>query len=224
MVQQAIEAFLLAFPALFSIINPLGGAIIFHEVTNPRPAAQKQALAKRVAIYSALVMLCALFAGTYVLNFFGISMNALRIAGGLVVAVRAYEMLNAPDSSTQRKQQDAEPVNASTAADLAGYAFFPLTLPFTTGPGTIAVTISLATARPDHFPQAWFFYAGEGLAALANAVVIWACYSASDRMVRVLGHAGQVVVSRIAAFLLLGIGVQIAINGLVPVLHQALGG
>ncbi|HTQ72393.1 MAG TPA: MarC family NAAT transporter [Acidocella sp.] len=222
--EQAISAFLLAFPALFSIINPLGGAIIFHEVTDEQGAVQKQALARRVAVYSFLVMMIALLAGTYVLNFFGISMNALRIAGGLVVSVRAYEMLNAPDNNTRRKQKDAEPVNAAAEEDLAGYAFFPLTLPFTTGPGTIAVTISLATGRPDNLSAAWVFYAGDSLAVLANAVLVWACYSASDRMVRGLGHSGQVVVSRIAAFLLLGIGVQIAITGLVPVLHGALAG
>lgn len=222
--EQAASAFLLAFPALFSIINPLGGAIIFHEVAGDVNTAQKRRLAKRVATYSFFVMISALLAGTYILNFFGISMNALRIAGGLVVSVRAYEMLNAPDSTTRRKQKDAEPVSAASDEDLAGYAFFPLTLPFTTGPGTIAVTISLATGRPDDFSQAWIFYAGDSLAVLANAVVIWACYSASDRMVRILGHSGQVVVSRMVAFLLLGIGVQIAITGLVPVLHQALGG
>ncbi len=222
--EQAVSAFLLAFPALFSIINPLGGAIIFHEVTSEQSTVQRQALARRVSVYSFLVMMSALLAGTYILNFFGISMNALRIAGGLVVAVRAYEMLNAPDNTAQRKQKEAEPVNAAAEEDLAGYAFFPLTLPFTTGPGTIAVTISLATGRPDNFTQAWVFYAADSLAVLANAALVWACYSASDRMVRVLGHSGQVVVSRVAAFLLLGIGVQIAIGGLVPVLHQALAG
>lgn len=219
---HAISAFLLVFPALFSIINPLGGAIIFHEVTSGRGGALRQALAKRVAIFSFFVVAAAMLAGVYILHFFGISLNALRIAGGLVVAVRAYEMLNAPDSSTDRKQQAVEPVNAAPAADLSSLAFFPLTIPFTAGPGTIAVAISLGTARPDGFAQAWPFYLGSVLAVIANAVVIWGCYSASGNMVKILGHAGQVVVSRIVAFLLLGIGVQITISGLVPVLHEAL--
>ncbi|GAN78807.1 MarC family NAAT transporter [Acidocella aminolytica] len=222
--EQAISAFLLAFTALFSILNPLGSAIIFHDVAGEHSSMQKQALAKRVAAYSCVVMLCALLAGTYILNFFGISMNALRIAGGIVVSVRAYEMLNVPDSSTKRKQRDAAPVNEASDEDLASYAFFPLTLPFTAGPGTIAVTISLAAARPDKLTASGLFYLGEALAVMANSAIIWASYSASDRMVRVLGHSGQMVVSRLVAFLLFGIGVQIAITGLVPVLHQALAG
>lgn len=218
----ALTAFLLAFPALFSIVNPLSGAIIFHEVTALQTHDQRVTLARRVAVYSMLIMLTALVAGTYILSFFGISMNALRIAGGLVVAVRAYEMLSAPDTTTARKQREAEPVGEAEVEDLGGYAFFPLTLPFTTGPGTIAVAISLGTARPDALPAMGAFYAGAGLAVLANAVLIWACYTTADRVAAALGNTGRQVVARMAAFLLLGIGVQIAINGLVPVLHDAL--
>ncbi|MBB5373294.1 MarC family protein [Acidocella aromatica] len=218
----ALTAFLLAFPALFSIVNPLSSAIIFHEVTAQQTHAERVTLARRVAVYSMLVMLVALGAGTYILSFFGISLNALRIAGGVVVAVRAYEMLSAPDTTTARKQREAEPVGAAEVEDLAGYAFFPLTLPFTTGPGTIAVAISLGTARPDALAAAGAFYTGASLAVLANAVLIWACYAMADRMTAALGSTGRQVVARMAAFLLLGIGVQIAINGLVPVLHDAL--
>lgn len=220
---QAIGAFFLAFPALFSIINPPGGAIIFNEVTSERSHKQRVALAGRVAVYSTIVMLGALLLGTYVLSFFGISLDALRIAGGLVVSVRAYEMLSAPDDTAARKQSEAKPVEEAAAQDLGGYAFFPLTLPFTTGPGTIAVAISLGTARPDGVAAAGAFYAGAALAVLAMALCIWGAYASADRLAAILGDTGRVVAARLAAFLLLGIGVQIALNGIVPVLHRALG-
>jgi multiple antibiotic resistance protein len=218
----ALGAFLLAFPALFSIVNPLGGAIIFHEVTALQEHKRRIALARRVAIYSTLVMLVALWAGTYILSFFGISLNALRIAGGIVVGARAYEMLSAPDNSSARKQEEAKPVSEAVTEDLAGYAFFPLTLPFTTGPGTIAVAVSLGTERPEPFAAMAAFYTGVSLAALAMAVIIWVSYSTAEHVAGVLGKSGRQVVSRIAAFLLLGIGVQIALSGIVPVLHSAL--
>lgn len=219
----AIAALLLAFPALFSIVNPLGGAIIFNEVTAQQTHAQRVALARRVALYSAAVMLVALWAGSYILSFFGITLNALRIAGGIVVAVRAYEMLSAPEGQSARKEAQARSVTEAEPADLAGYAFFPLTLPFTTGPGTIAVAVSLGTERPEGIAATAAFYAGSSVVALAMAVTIWACYTAADRMATVLGSVGRQVVARIAAFLLLGIGVQIALSGVVPVLHSALG-
>jgi multiple antibiotic resistance protein len=218
----SVAAFLLAFPALFSIVNPFGGAIIFNEVTALQTHAQRVALARRVAIYSTFVMLVSLWGGSYILSFFGISLDALRIAGGIVVATRAYEMLSAPDSQSDRKEREAKPVGEAVSEDLVGYAFFPLTLPFTTGPGTIAVAVSLGTARPDKFAQAATFYGGASAAVLAMAVLIWVSYTTADRMASILGPSGQQVVSRIAAFLLLGIGVQIALSGIIPVLHSAL--
>jgi multiple antibiotic resistance protein len=139
-----------------------------------------------------------------------------------VVAVRAYEMLNAPQEQSERKQAQAQPVSDSSHEDLAGYAFFPLTLPFTTGPGTIAVAVSLGTERPDAAAPALLFYAGAALACVAMTILIWVSYTTADRMAAALGASGRQVVSRIAAFLLLGIGVQIALSGIVPVLHSAL--
>ena len=94
-----IESFLIAFPALFSIVNPLGIALIYHQVTAGRSRAERTALAWRVAAYSLGVMLVSLWAGATLIGFFGVSLSALRVAGGLVVAVRAWEMLSAPEQS-----------------------------------------------------------------------------------------------------------------------------
>ena len=88
--QQAINAFLLGFPALFSIVNPISGALIFRGVAASRPDEEHARLAKRVALYSLLVMMVALWAGSYVLAFFGISLAALRVAGGTVIALSAW--------------------------------------------------------------------------------------------------------------------------------------
>jgi multiple antibiotic resistance protein len=220
---EAIQAFLLAFPALFSIVNPLAGAIIFNEVTSFQTHSQRVVLARRVAIYSTLVMLVTLWAGSYILSFFGISLNALRIAGGIVVSARAYEMLSAPQVIVDRKEAEAAPVERS--ADPSGFAFFPLTLPFTTGPGTIAVAISLGTERPEGGVAGMLAYLGGATTAvLAMAVLIWLSYTTADRLAAVLGASGRNVVARLAALLLLGIGVQIVLSGAVPALHEAVTG
>ena len=93
----AAAAFLLAFPALFSIVNPVGTAFIFDAVTAHLTHADRARIAGRVGFYSLLVMLGALWAGTYILNFFGITISALRIGGGTVVALNAWHLLNAPE-------------------------------------------------------------------------------------------------------------------------------
>ena len=216
-------AFLLAFPALLSIVNPLGGAIIFNEVTAARSHAERLILARRVGLNSALVMLVSLWFGSYILNFFGISLNALRLAGGLVVAARAYQMLSAPEAHEERKQAQAAPAETS-GEEISAIAFFPLTLPFTTGPGTIAVAVALGTQRPAYGVPLALFFAGVSLAAIALALIIWLAYATADRLGVFLGATGRRVVARLAAFLLLGIGVQIMLSGAIPVLHQALHG
>lgn len=206
---NAISAsFLLAFSALFSIVNPLGGALIYSQVTASRPRAQRIQLAWRVAFYSAIVMLTALLAGAPLLGFFGISLSALRIAGGLVVAAHAWELLSVPEHQEDRKTQQAAP--ADNADDVA---FFPLTMPFTTGPGTIAVAIALSASGPAQGSGLLPFYIGSGVAALAIALVVGISYAFADRVVALLGQARSRVVTRLAAFILLCVGVQILVTG-----------
>ena len=135
--EPALASFLLGFPALFSIVNPVSGAFIFRTRTADRNHAERVRLARRVALYSALVMLVALWGGSYVLAFFGITLPALRCAGGTVLALYAWESLNAPEVREARKTEQLE-----AASGLDEVAFYPLTLPFTTGPGTISVAVA----------------------------------------------------------------------------------
>src|SRR5260370_3551639 len=94
---SAVAAFLLAFPALFSIVNPPGAAFIFNEVTADLTHGDRRLLAGKVGLYSLAVMLGALWGGAYILTFFGISLGALRIADCPVVALRRWDPLAAPD-------------------------------------------------------------------------------------------------------------------------------
>ena len=211
-VATAVGAFLLAFPALFSIVNPIGGALIFDSIIGDRPRADKHAMAFQIALYSMIVLLVSLWLGGYILNFFGVSLGALRIAGGLVVAVRAWSLLMQPEFHEERKAQQAEP--AQNAGDIA---FFPLTMPLTTGPGTIAVAIALSSQRPETGVGTLGFFGGLSVAAAAIAVLIWFCYRWSGLVTRSLGPSGARVMSRLVAFLLLCVGVQIIVTGIVGV-------
>lgn len=211
-VGSLIGAFLLAFPALFSIVNPVGAALIFNEVMDGRSRVERHRMAARIGIYSTIVLLVSLWLGGYVLNFFGISLEALRIAGGLVVAIRAWGLLMQPGQHEERKASAAAP--AHTSDDVA---FFPLTMPFTTGPGTIAVAIALSSQRPSSGIGTLPFFAGMSLAAICIAAIIWLCYRWSENVVALLGDAGARVFSRLVAFLLLCVGVQIIVTGAVGV-------
>src|SRR5205823_85403 len=99
------------------------------------------------------------------------------------------------------------------AAGASDVAFFPLTMPFTTGPGTISVAIALSASQPRNAVDLLPFFAGASAAAVAVAVSIGLCYAAADRVVALLGTTGSRVVTRMTAFLLLCIGVQICLIG-----------
>lgn len=215
--RDAIAAFLLGFPALFSIVNPISGAFIFREVTAHRAPADRALLARQVATYSLVVMMVALMAGSYVLAFFGISLAALRVAGGLVVALSGWDLLNNPQRREDRKQEQAAP--SKTADDIA---LFPLTIPFTTGPGTMSVAVALGAGHPRTFPGAVWFFLGMTAAAAALALTVWITYRSADRVDRFMGPSGSRTITRLAAFLLLCVGVQILITGVEDVLTPLL--
>jgi multiple antibiotic resistance protein len=215
--QDAVNAFLLGFPALFSIVNPASAALIFRQVTEDRSPRERAGLARKVGVYSFTVIMVALWAGSYVLAFFGITLAALRIAGGVVVALAAWDLLNAPERREARKQAQAAPVEGATDV-----AFFPLTMPFTTGPGTISVAVALGAGRAHtRSGEVWFFL-GMTAAALVLALVVWAAFLFADTILSRLGPSGSRVVTRLFAFLLLCIGVQILLTGIEDVLRPML--
>lgn len=210
----ASTSFLLAFPALFSIVNPIGSAFIFNEVTSAYSHEARVRVSGRIGLYSACVMLGALWGGAYILNFFGISLGALRIAGGAVVTLRAWDLMAAPERQEERKQAQA----AEDRAHLAEMAFFPLTMPFTAGPGTIAVAIALGADRPSSGVGLIEFFVGVSAAAVAVAVGVWLMYRFSDRMVSWMSVSARRSISRMSAFLLVCIGTQIVLTGVEEIL------
>ena len=207
-------AFLLAFPALFSIVNPLGMAFVVGDLLGDLSHAERARTVRLVALYAVCVMLGALWFGSALFGFFGVSIDALRVAGGLVVVLSSLELLLSPDRRDARKADQA----ATPAREGADRAFFPLTMPLTTGPGTIAVAVTLGSARPEGATVA--FFAGVSAAAVAIAGIVWLTYWSAERLGRTISPAGQRIVSRLSALLLLSIGVQIMIGGVIGIAGQ----
>ena len=101
-IAEVAAFFLLAFPALFSIINPFGGAFIFLAATRRMSQHARASLARQVATYSFITLIVSMVIGGFVLRVFGISMPVLRVAGGIVIALTAWQMLNAGDDDDER--------------------------------------------------------------------------------------------------------------------------
>jgi len=209
----ANAAFLLAFSSLFSIINPIGGALIFYGFTKDFSSIDRGKVAALVGLYSLLIMFGALWAGTYILSFFGVSIDALRIAGGSVIALSGFQLLTSNEPHPDQKSDERARVDA-VDSDPTQLAFFPLTLPFTTGPGTIAVAITIGAERPSRGVGLVAFFLGASVAAVANAVIIWIGYRFADRLTGLIGATARQVIVRLTAFLLMCIGVQILVTAI----------
>lgn len=211
MIESLISDILFGFTGLISIINPIGVAFVFLDRTANLTDEERRLLAKRVAINAFFVLVAAFFVGTPILHFFGISMEALRIGGGLAVAVSGWQMLNAPEPEPSPADHPVKPMSASSAS---GKAFFPLTIPLTTGPGSIATAIAL-NANRTHKLSAWLLssFASIVISTLVM-LVIYFVYSRAARLSQYLGVEGTRVAMRVSSFLLLCIGVQIILTGL----------
>jgi multiple antibiotic resistance protein len=133
------------------------------------------------------------------------------------VATRAWSLLQAPETTEERKQEQAS--HAEGADDVA---FFPLTIPFTTGPGTIAVAIALGSNLPSEEQGFTAFFLGASAAAVVVALIVWLAYASADHLVGLLGQARSRVLTRLTAFLLLCVGTQIALNGVTDAMRLLL--
>ena len=201
---------LFGFTGLISIINPIGVAFVFYDRTAALTESARHLIARRVAINAFFVLLVAFFVGAPVLHFFGISIEALRIGGGLAVAVAGWQMLNAPDVQISA-QHDTERLDPELAASKA---FFPLTVPLTTGPGSIATAIALTANRAPHKLPTFLLSAVASIViSLLVMLVIYLVYSRAARLAQYLGTSGTRVALRVSSFLLLCIGVQIMLTG-----------
>ena len=207
-----MQTFLLAFGALFSIVNPLSGAFIFYGATFELDHKARAAVSRWVGIYSFCIIAVSLYVGAYVLGFFGISIPVLRVAGGIVVAMTGWRMLTAPDATEQRRSETPDPRSVDVPA--SSLAFYPLTMPLTTGPGTISVAISIGASRPSGFHALLLeFFLQTLAAALLIALLVYLLYRNAERLAHIISPTGTTIVVRLSSFLLFCIGIQVLWNG-----------
>lgn len=199
---------MLALGALLPIVDPLGGAPIYLAMTVGLSSEQRTQMAKRVAIHSFLLLIGSALAGAYVLDFFGLSIPSVQVAGGIVVCLIAWSLLNSPNSPPALDHS-----TPPTPEDLSQRAFYPMTMPLTVGPGSISVALTLGANPPAGFRSLFVTALAHAVGILLVALGVYYCYRYAELILRKLGPTGTGVVVRLTAFILLCIGVQICWNG-----------
>lgn len=195
MIADFLTTILGTFIGLLPIANPFSTAVVFLTLTRRYSLARRRETAWQASLYMACVLWVFLVAGVLIMAFFGISLPAMRIAGGLIVARIGFGMLTPKHGEEEEAPEHDGPGQ--------GIAFTPLAMPMLSGPGSIAVTIGMAAGADGILEPL-----GIALGIAGVGCVSYLVLREAHRVVAFLGAVGMDALTRIMGFLLVCVGVQ----------------
>ena len=207
MVYQLISSAITTFLALFPITHPVGAIPIFYSLTSDESPLDRRRQARQVAINATMILAIFFLTGRVVLQFFGLSLGVLQIAGGLLVAQTAWKMLVQPQENPAETQRRAAKKDIS---------FVPMAVPLISGPGAIGLVIALATNNPQ-----WESYLGGLLGIGVLGSVLYLCLTLGTPLVKAMGKSGTEAITRILGFFILAIGIQLMSDGLFSLIQSS---
>ncbi|TVR76964.1 MAG: MarC family NAAT transporter [Chitinophagaceae bacterium] len=208
-----MELFFLIFTALFSVVNPLGAMPVFLALTANDAPEWRKSQAKKASLYVILILIVFFLVGTYILNFFGISIEGLRIAGGIIIAKSGLDLLG---TSGQYERGRAISKKVKREAMLKNdISFSPLAIPMLAGPGSISLLISFAL-EIDIVTDYLIIIS----AIIAVGLITFIVLIVSPRLMEKIGESGSSAITRMIGFIVLAIGIQFIANGVIPMLRS----
>ena len=205
-----MELFIYIFAALFSVINPIGTVPIFVGLTLDDDKKERSRISLWTAINVFLILIISFFIGQYVLDFFGISIDALRIGGGLIIVSSGFSLLSGKFSKKRGINKKVE----SEVQKRNDIALTPLAIPMLAGPGSISFLIAF---YQDHQQTHEIIIAS--LAILAVALTIFLILKSAHYLAKILGASGIVAISRIVGFIVIAIGIQYIVSAVVSIVQ-----
>ncbi len=206
-----LSIFIAVLTRLFSIVNPVGAVPLYLTLSAEHSDAERNRISLNASIYTVGIMLAFFWGGAYILSFFGLSVNALRIAGGLVILKSGYDLLN--DKFNESRAMNDEVQKA--AMEKPDISFSPLAMPMLSGPGTISLLVSFFAEYQD-----WNERLTITAAIVLNGVLVYLILRFSKYFYRILGVTGLKAGSRIMSFITMAIGVQFIIGGIVALVKN----
>lgn len=205
-----MEIFIYLFFALFSVLNPIGTVPIFVGLTQFDDKKERSRISLWTAIDVFIILLIAFFIGQYVLAFFGITINALRITGGIIIASSGFSLLNGKFNKNKGINKKVE----NEIQQRNDIALTPLAMPMLAGPGSMSLLIAY---YQEHHSLNEII--ASSLAILAVSIVIFLVLKSAHYLSKILGTSGIVAISRIVGFLTIAIGVQYIISSVLSIVR-----
>jgi MarC family membrane protein len=205
-----MELFIFLLAALFSVLNPIGTVPIFVGLTQYYTKKERSKVSMLTAINVFIILIISFFIGQYVLEFFGITITALRIAGGIIIASSGFSLLNGKFSKNRgidkKVEEDIQMRNS--------IALTPLAMPMLAGPGSISLLIAF---YQEHNTTNEIIFSS--LAILIVSVLIFIVLRSAHYLAKILGASGIVAISRIIGFLTIAIGIQYIISSVLSIIR-----
>ena len=196
--------------SLLSLINPLGAIPVFLSLTNnhEKEWIKKQVLKTSINVF--VICLISFLIGNYVLDFFGISINALKIAGGIIIARSGFQLLSAKHKKDVGKKIHKESLSKEDIS------FTPLAMPLLSGPGSISFLINLSIQTASQPSYIFVTIASILLVSLS----IFMAFRLAPAILKYMGQAGLKAMSKIMGFIVLSIGIQLIISSVITLLQE----
>ena len=199
--------FLGTFIGLLPIINPLAAVPTFLAITEGDSAERRREQARKGCLYMVAILVSFLIGGTFIMNFFGISIPGLRIAGGILLTGIGMDMLSSQKVRTSDTDEERE-----AARKKVDISFSPLAMPMLSGPGSIAVTLGFTSLATD-----WVDYFAIIAGIISVALLTYLVLRLSGKLVKFIGPVGVNAMTKIMGFLTMSIGVQFVVNGVINI-------
>ena len=194
--------------SLFSIVDPPGAIPVYVALTSDRPRAERNRIALYTSLYFLLILVSFFLAGSYILGFFGLTVHSLRIAGGMTLLISGFGLMSGRFAKRRGYDKEVE----KQSQDRSDIAFSPMAMPMLSGPGSISYLITQFSQHPGWSERSMIL-----AAIVAVAILVWACLRVAPFLFRVFGAGGLNAIARIMGFIVIAIGVQFIVDGLV---HQ----
>jgi MarC family membrane protein len=205
-----MEVFGLLLAALFSVLNPIGTVPIFVGLTQDYSKRERSRVSLLTGINVFIILIISFFIGQYVLQFFGITISALRIAGGIIIASSGFSLLNGKFNKNKGISKEVEE-DIQRRNDIA---LTPLAMPMLAGPGSISLLIAF---YQEHQKTDEIIFSC--LAILAVSILIFLILRSAHYLAKILGSSGIVAISRIIGFLTIAIGIQYIISSVLSIVR-----
>ncbi len=201
-----MEFFITILASLFTVVNPLGAVPVWLALTPDYSRVERNKAALMTGIYFFLILMSFFLAGTFILEFFGISLHAMRIAGGLIILSSGYALLNGKFAESRAMNKKVR----KEALEKTDITFSPMAMPMLSGPGSISLLISMYAEHVE-----WDSRILIAVAIFTTAILVLAILRSAPYLFKLLGVGGIKALSRIMGFLVMAIGIEYIIAGIV---------